>query len=268
MGRSTFRFSWLRGADFAHGGVAAALTGAPHVPRGDGAVGTPAFAEGQEFLGRGHLLFAVSDGPALSDAEVVDGENVGSAQAEDQKHFDGPGADAADRDEALDEFFVGVLFGLFEGGDDPFDGFPGEIFHGEDFCAGEAGFAEDGFAELEHLFRGRGAAVVAEGFDAAENGSRGFPGNELVGDGLEEDFVGRIELVGMQLKWNRVGDELGQFGVDGGKVASGFREIERERHDGRRYQAGKGRSNEVELWRKAQKDNADMQRTQRGAEKS
>src|SRR2546428_74890 len=137
----------LRSRMFASLLTPAALTGAPHVPRGDGAVGTPAFAEGQEFLGRGHLLFAVSDGPALSDAEVVDGENVGSAQAEDQKHFDGPGADAADRDEALDEFFVGVLFGLFEGGDDPFDGFPGAIFHGEDFCAGEDGLAEDRFAE-------------------------------------------------------------------------------------------------------------------------
>src|SRR5256884_7246885 len=29
------------GADFAHGGVARALTGAPHIPTGEGAVGTP-----------------------------------------------------------------------------------------------------------------------------------------------------------------------------------------------------------------------------------
>ena len=84
------------GADFAHGGVAGAMAGAPHVPTGDSAVGTPAFAEGQKFFGFGLVFFAVGDGPAFLDAEVVDGENVGAAQAEDQKHFNRPRADAAD----------------------------------------------------------------------------------------------------------------------------------------------------------------------------
>ncbi len=63
------------GADFAQGRGAGALAGAPHVPTGDGAVRTPALAEGQEFVGRGHVLFAVGDGPTFSHAEVVDGEN-------------------------------------------------------------------------------------------------------------------------------------------------------------------------------------------------
>ena len=84
------------GTDFAHGGVAGAVAGAPHVPAGDGAIGAPAFAEREEFFGFGHVLFAVGDGPAFFYAEVVDGENVGAAEAENQKHFDGPGADAAD----------------------------------------------------------------------------------------------------------------------------------------------------------------------------
>ncbi len=136
------------GADFAHGGVAGALAGAPHVPTGDGSVGTPTFAKGEEFLGLGHVLFAVGDGPAFFDAEVVDGENVGAAEAEDQEHFDGPGADAADGDEAFDELFVGELLGLFEGGDDAVDGFLREVLHGEDFGARETGFAEDGLSQL------------------------------------------------------------------------------------------------------------------------
>ena len=131
------------GADFAHGGVAGALAGAPHVPTGDGSVGTPTFAKGEEFLGLGHVLLAVGDGPAFFDAEVVDGENVGAAKAEDQEHFDGPGADAADGNEAFDEFFVGELLGLFEGGDDAVDGFLREVLHGEDFGAGEASLAEE-----------------------------------------------------------------------------------------------------------------------------
>src|SRR5436853_6157343 len=86
------RFADAGGADFAHGGVAGALASAPHVPTGDGAVGAPAFAESEEFFGLGHMLLAVGDGPALFDTDVVDGEDVGSAETENQKHFDGPGA--------------------------------------------------------------------------------------------------------------------------------------------------------------------------------
>src|SRR5437773_8701117 len=124
-----------RGADFAEGDVAGTLAGAPHVPTGDGAVRAPALAEGKEFLGRGHVLFAVGNGPALPDAEVVDGENVGAAEAEDQKHLDGPGADAADGNKALDELFVGQFVGFFQRRDDAFDGFLSQIFHGENLCA-------------------------------------------------------------------------------------------------------------------------------------
>src|SRR6266849_6998398 len=140
----------LGGEDFVGGGVAGALEGAPHVPTGDGAIGAPAFAEGEEFLGLGHMLFAVGYGPAFFDAEVVDGEDVGAAEAEDQEHFDGPGADTADGDETFDELFVGKFLGLLERRDDAVDGFLREVFHGEDFCAGETGFAEDGLAQLEH----------------------------------------------------------------------------------------------------------------------
>src|SRR6266700_8383662 len=155
------------GADFAHGGVAGALAGAPHVPTGDGAVGAPALTEGEEFFGLGHMLLAVGDGPAFPNTEVVDRENVGAAEAENQEHFDGPGADAADGDEALDEFIVGEFFGLSESGDDAVEGFSREVFHGDDLRAGEAGFAERGLAELEHFFGRGGAAVAAEGLDAA-----------------------------------------------------------------------------------------------------
>ena len=69
------------GADFAQGGVACALAGAPHVPGGDRAVRPPAFTEFQKFFGRRHVLFAVGDGPALPHAEVVDGKFVVSPPA-------------------------------------------------------------------------------------------------------------------------------------------------------------------------------------------
>ena len=129
------RFADTGGANFAHGGVARALAGAPHVPTGDGTVGAPTFAEGEKFLGLGHVLLAIGDGPAFLDAEIVDGENVRAAKAEDQKHFDGPRADAVDGNETLDELFVGEVSGLFECGDDAVDGFLREVFHGYNFCA-------------------------------------------------------------------------------------------------------------------------------------
>src|SRR5437899_4254372 len=124
-----------RRADFAQGRGAGALAGAPHVPTGDGAVRTPALAEGQEFLGLGHVLFAVGDGPALPDAEVVDGENVRAAETEDEEHLDGPGPDAAHGDQAFDELFVGQFVGFFERRNDAFDCLFSQIFHGLNLCA-------------------------------------------------------------------------------------------------------------------------------------
>ncbi len=212
-------------ADFVGGGVAGTLEGAPHVPTGDSAVGAPAFAEGEEFLGLGHVLFAVGDGPAFFDAEVVDGEDVGAAEAEDQEHFNGPGADAADRDETFDEFFVGELFGLLEGGDDAIDGFLREVFHGEDFCSGEAGFAEDGLAEFEHFLRGGSAAGGAEGFDAAVNGGGGFAGDGLIGDGFEKSFIGRLRVLDVDLKGDCFLDETLQHSVALGEVLGGFGQV-------------------------------------------
>ena len=146
------------------------------------------------------MLFAVGDGPAFFDAEVVDGKDVGAAEAEDQEHFDGPGADAADGDEALDEFFVGEFFGLFKGGDDAVDGFLRKVFHGEDFCAREAGFAERRLAKFQHLFGRRCAAVAAQGFDATEDGGGSFAGDGLVSDGFKESFVGRLCVGDVDLK--------------------------------------------------------------------
>ncbi len=168
------------------------------------------------------MFFAVGDGPAFFDAEVVDGENVGAAKAEDQEHFDGPGADAADGDETFDELFVGEFFGLFEGGDDAVDGFLGEVFHGEDFCAREAGFAQDGFAEFQHFLRGGSAAGGAEGFDAAINGGGGFARDGLVGDGFEEGFVGRLQRILVHLEGNSFRDQAFQAFVAFGEMLGGF----------------------------------------------
>jgi hypothetical protein len=221
-------FADFGGANFVGGGVAGAFEGAPHVPAGDGAVRAPAFAERQEFRGLGHVLFAIGDGPAFFDAEIVDGEDVGTAETEDQEHFDGPGADAADGDQALDEFFVCEFLGFFETGDDAFDGFLCEILHGKDFRAGEASFAERRLAQLQHFF-GRGcAACRAEGFDAAEDGGGSFAGDGLVGDGFEEDFVRRLRVGDVYLEWESFCDQAFQAFVAFGEECRGFFEVKGE----------------------------------------
>ena len=141
------------------------------------------------------MFFAVGDGPALLDAEVVNGEDVRAAEAEDQEHFDGPGADAADGDKALDEFFVGHFFRLFERGDDAVDGLLREVLHGENFCAGETCFAERGPFEFKDFLGSGNAAGGAEGFDATKDGGGGFAGDGLVGNGFEENLVGAVRAI-------------------------------------------------------------------------
>ena len=167
------------------------------------------------------MLFAVGDGPALFYAEIVDGENVRTAESENQKHFNGPGPDATDGDEAFDEFFVGHFFCLLESGDDAVDSFLSEIFHGEDFCAGESGFAEFFWRELHHFLRRGCAAGGAESFDASVNGGGGFAGDGLVSDGFEESFVGGVGFGDVDLIGDGFGDERGEARVAVGEVLVG-----------------------------------------------
>ncbi len=131
-------------------------------------------------------------------------------------------------------------------GDDAFDRFCGEIFHGQDFCVGEAGFAEGGSFELQHFFGSGRAAVVAEGFDAAEDGGGGFAGDGLVGDGFHEGFVGGLGEVEIFLEFFGGEDEFGEFFVFGGEVGHGEGEVEGEElggggHDFDDFSAGLGR---------------------------
>jgi len=79
-----------------------AIDGAPHVPTGDGAIGAPALAECGQLARLGNFFLAVGNGESLLHAVVVDGQDVGAAEAEDEEHLDGPRADAAHRDEPVE----------------------------------------------------------------------------------------------------------------------------------------------------------------------
>src|SRR6266852_5516518 len=86
--------------------------GPPHIPTCDSPVGAPALAKFQQLFRFWHVFFAVGDGPAFFHTQVVDGQDVRTSQAKDQKHFHGPGADAAYGNEAFDQFLIGELQSL------------------------------------------------------------------------------------------------------------------------------------------------------------
>lgn len=77
------------------GVFASELDGPPHVPARDSAIGTPTLPEFKEFLRLGDAALPIRDGKAFLHALVVDGQYIGAAEAENQKHLDGPCADAA-----------------------------------------------------------------------------------------------------------------------------------------------------------------------------
>ena len=156
----------------------------------------------------------------------MDGEHVGAAKAEDQEHLDGPRADSAHGDEAVDQFLVGHFVGFFERGHDAVDCFLREIFHGQDFCAGETGFSERGLFEFEHFLWGGWTAPGAEGFHARVNRGGGFAGDGLVGDGFEQCFVGGLGVVDLRLEGRGFVNEAGDAGVAVGEMGYGRGQVE------------------------------------------
>ena len=125
--------------------------------------------------------FAEGEGEAFADAIVVDGEDVGAAEAEDEQHFYGPAAYASDLGQVFDDGFVGHAADLDESGDGAVDGFGGEVAEGEHLVFGEAGGAELLVGAVEEMLRG-GMGSGACGFEG-ENGGEGFEEPAVDGGG-------------------------------------------------------------------------------------
>jgi len=128
---------------------------------------------------------------SLAYSVVGDGEDVGSSEAEDEEHFDGPAADAADCGEAGNDFFVGHAADACQGGYGSVDGFGGKVAQCKDFALGDAGGAELGLGRGEEML-GRGV-VFTEGFEEAlEDGGGCLAVKLLVDDGFEQGLKGRV----------------------------------------------------------------------------
>ena len=227
--RCLFRCVLNSGGNFTGGEVA----GAPEVPAGDGAPGLPFFCAAVHDVGFGEVHggdfvggfeFAEGEGEAFADAVVVDGEDVGAAEAEDEEHLDGPAADAADLGEVLDDGFVGHTADAGEGGDGAVEGLGGEVAEGEGLVVGEAGGAELLVGAVEQVLGGEvlvGCDRV-EGFkQAAVDGGGGLAVELLVDDALDQGFEGGLGAGELHGEGAGALDEFAEFGVGGGEIADG-----------------------------------------------
>ena len=101
-------------------------------------MGAPEFAACTDFGGLGHGGEAEGDAEAVAHTEVVDRQDVGSAELEDEEHLGGPAADAADGDKAFDDGFVLEFRELGASGNDALERFGRDVAEGGGFGGGEA----------------------------------------------------------------------------------------------------------------------------------
>ncbi len=196
------------------------IAGAPHVPGCHGSIGSPfsgaaehdvGFGQVGSLDGPGFWELHEGEGVAFANAVVGYGEDVGPAEAEDEQHFDGPRADAADFGEAFDDVGIGHFQNGLMRGHGAIDGFGGEVAHGLDLVAGNAGGAQRVVGDREELLRCGVAAEVLT--HAAVDGGGGFAVQLLVEDCLKERFKGRWRLIEPEGECADAIDQCAQFRV-------------------------------------------------------
>src|ERR1700761_88816 len=191
--------SSLRLDDFAGGEIA----GAPHVPAPDRAPWSPFFPAPLHLLALREevgchplswLEAEKGEREALANAVVVDRQDVRAAEAEDEKHLDGPAADAAHLGKVLDDVLVRHLLDHGECGNGSVEGFGGEIAEGEHLVFREASRAELFVGAIEQMLRRGVDAETAERLEAGEetsvDGRGGLAVKLLIDDGLGQGLEG------------------------------------------------------------------------------
>ena len=99
--------------------LARRICGTPQVPAGRGSPGTQG-TSGISQLPGGWLVWQplLTDPPPFPDAEIIDRENIGSAERGHQHHLDRPPADATNGNQSIDQHFVVESRGFHPGWDD------------------------------------------------------------------------------------------------------------------------------------------------------
>jgi len=154
----------------------------PQQAGGQGAVGLPGLGELAEggWFGAGVQAFDVGGGGLQG--EVAGGEDVQTAEGEEEVDFGGPDAEAADRRDGLDGLLVWQIgqdvrgeCAVLEGG--------GDRAGVTDFGAGEARRTQGGLIEKEEFGGGEATRQRAA---AAPDGGGGLIADLLADDGVEQ----------------------------------------------------------------------------------
>ena len=194
------------------------IHGAPEIPRGGGAVGLPAFAEGEERSGLGHGALLVGQPEAVADAEIVHGQDVRAAELENQEHLNGPASDATRFGEPHDDFLVVQLGDVAGGRDGAVQGLGGDVADGGDLGEREAARADLGVGDAGQIFRAGKPPAGKEFFEAGEDGVGGGAVQLLVGDGLDEGLERRATGLRLEFAGAGLADEPAHDGIHGGEM--------------------------------------------------
>src|SRR5207253_4934823 len=104
----------------------------------------------------------------------------------DEEHLDGPGSDAADGGEPLENFGFGQPSDFSRVRDHAIDSFGSDVFDGGDFGAGQAGAAQFFVGGGQNVFRVGKLLAGVQSLEAAKNGFGGGAAQLLVGHRAHE----------------------------------------------------------------------------------
>jgi hypothetical protein len=177
---------------------------------------------GSDFVGG--FEFAEGEGKAFANAVVVDREDVGATETEDEEHLDGPFSDASYLCKVRHDGFVGHAANLGECGDGAVEGFGGKVAEGEAFVVGEAGGAKLLVRAVEEVLGGE-VLVAGDGVEAFEqaavDGGGGFAVELLIDDALDEGLKRRLRAGDAHGEGASAFDETPKFGISSSEFTTG-----------------------------------------------
>ena len=164
------------------------------------------------------LPLAVGKLEALPDPQIVDRQNVGPAQIEDEQHLGCPAANTLDAGEALRNLSVGHAIAFIERRDVAVHGLLGDAEDVAGLGSGQPRAPEPLRGGSQDRFRVREAVVAKQRPESAQNRASGLPAELLVDDGVDQRLEGRETAAAHFDRANavnqpghrRVGSEVGQ----------------------------------------------------------
>jgi len=212
------------------------ITGAPEIPARDRAPGLPALGALLHDVGLGKQIggdllrgLELLEGKrkALAYAVVVDRQDVGTAEAEDEEHLDRPAADTADLGEVLDDGLIGHAAYPCQRRNRAVKSLRGQIAQCQTLVMREAGGAQLFIGTVEQVLGiGMGETLrLAEGLEAREqatmNGGSRLAVQLLIDDRFHESLKGRLRAGDPKREGTGAFDQLSQLWIACGEFPAG-----------------------------------------------